>query len=535
MEMKEVEIDIRQIILKVWKGRFIIFLCVAISVGVSFVKQLPEVPIYQIETLLNVKQEANAFLGIGIGGIAGGVGGGESFVKSLMTSNYALSKVVKRFNLQILYEKQDGLFKKREIYDDAPFYVECDSLSPQMINVPFKVNVLKGGRFKLSIELQKGVTLFDYVSKKMLSKTGFEKIEKIYSFGQQVKTPHFNFKIVSRDFVGLNPKNEYLFTFMNEFSIIDELSNAIDVVVPHGYSGILKVSIEIKHRKKGVDILNSLVRVLQEYEIDQKNIPSNYSIDFIDKRMISTLDSLTFFEKKIEKFRIDNGLLNIDSRSAYISNRLVALDVQKRQLKQKQDYIDYLRKYIINASDGELMAPSLSGVTEPTILEIYNRLSSLNDKFIENKFGSKEGTPYRFELKKLMEQSRFKFLHNIKEVDDFNQIVLKQLKRETEHWEGELERVPNMQQRLVNIQRFYSILEEQYVFLLKKRANLGLIRSNNLQDTRIIDPAIDKYQSPINDGLKKVLLLAFVTGLAAGVAIIIIKEMTLTLIYGSRK
>lgn len=511
------EIDFIKILATLLKGKYIILGTSIFCLIVGFLKYKKQKPYFEVVSLVVKKTTGNTFgaSSNAMNLLGGGVNNFTDDLKSTFTSNMILSQVVDTLNLKINYLKK-GFFYDTELYKDCPFVVVFDENSPQPIDFPFKIKLLENNTFRISADSFEEIMLFDYKNKKYIyKKKDFEGIEKVLHFGSPLKTDFFSFKILQR-----NPNQkikkpfQYFFSFTDKTNVIRNIKYSMDIRNDGKESkDNLIISIKTDHIQRGIAILNRCIFFLQKYEVDAKNIESNYSIDFINKKINDVVDTLNFLENKQILYRQNKKILSVDSKSYEIINRLQSIDEQKINYENKKSYINYLKEYVSkNMGKDKMLAPSFFGIDDAMILGAYNSLNALNLSLIDNKFAASETTPYRYEIQRRIDQYQQKFLHSIEERQKSNKIWLKQINKEKNRWENELKKLPNYKRNLLTIQRRISFFLQRENLLISKRENLQIIKANNLPDTKIID-------APYLLGMVKKRGLKFflVVGLAAGI------------------
>lgn len=520
------EIDFIKILATLLKGKYIILGTSIFCLIVGFLKYKMQKPYFEVASLVIKKTTGNTFGASSnamnlLGG--GGVNNFTDDLKSTFTSNMILSHVVDTLNLKINYLKK-GFFYDTELYKDCPFVVVFDENSPQPIDFPFKIKLLENNTFRISADSFEEIMLFDYKNKKYIyKKKDFEGIEKVLHFGAPLKTDFFSFKILQR-----NPNQkikkpfQYFFTFTDKTTLIRNIKYSIDIQNDGKESkDNLIISIKTDHIQRGIAILNRCIFFLQKYEVDAKNIESNYSIDFINKKINDVVDTLNFLENKQILYRQNKKILSVDSKSYEIINRLQSIDEQKINYENKKSYINYLKEYVSkNMGKDKMLAPSFFGIDDAMILGAYNSLNALNLSLIDNKFAASETTPYRYEIQRRIDQYQQKFLHSIEERQKSNKIWLKQINKEKNRWENELKKLPNYKRNLLTIQRRISFFLQRYNLLISKRENLQIIKANNLPDTKIIDPPYLLGMAK-KRGLKFYLAVGLAAGIFLGVFVVL--------------
>ena len=527
MKIKEnKEIDFIAIILLIWKRKYILLFFATVFVGFGYYKYKLIKGHYTVSSLLVAKTVSNAFLSQGFSSFTSS---SDEFgnILSIASSSHILKQVFDSIPSLRTRCVQKVRFHDKEFYKNAPFTILWNPSDPQPVSISFKITVLKNGKFRIFIPPLQNIVLFDYVAQKRIYKrVAFQGMDKVFDHGQFVKTSFCNFQIIKTPHQDSNVSLEepYFFSFLDDFSSFSNFGSSIEFKKHKNASSNILLEITTDNIQKSVVFINALVVFVRKYELQNKNVTSKYSIDYINKQIGSVLDSLVIFENKEILYHKKNRITNVDSNINEILYKLRQIDTKRIELKRKESYITYIKSYALaKIGKKSLMAPSLFGIDDAQIIALYKSLDDLNFMMIEMGFSDNElTTPFRYELEGRIEQHKKKFLHGISERYKTNQIWLKQLKEEENRLKIEMEKLPIYQRDLLKINRYRQLLESRYNRLLEKKEELQIIQANNLPDTRVLDPARDMGQSLIFPDFKKHMLIHLAVGLGLGLFVILL-------------
>src|SRR5690606_33905149 len=98
---------------------------------------------------------------------------------------------------------------------------------------------------------------------------------------------------------------------------------------------------------------------------DKKNRASENTVRFIDQQLAGISDSLTTSENRLQQFRSENNVFNLSEEGSVIFERLQDLEKQKGETEINLKYYQTLDTYLEKNQGGDLVAPSIIGVTDP--------------------------------------------------------------------------------------------------------------------------------------------------------------------------
>ncbi len=520
------EISILDICRKIIKSKKILLYFTSIGVVISVLYHIFSEKKYELSTLIEIQGRVNPLEVRRDLSVASSLTSSKLlYLTSILKSKLITGNIVRQLNLEIEY--YNG---KEELYTLSPFIVSYDANIPQFINVPIFIKFIDHTRYSLQIDKTDEIQLFSFSDLKRIHlKTDFSGLKGIYNFGEHIQTKWFSFKIDLKDDVDIKEwsKANLQFKIRDYFSLIYSLlsdEEGLKCDSQNKVPNLLRISLEGQNKKKIIAILNEATKQLQNYNLNKKNLVSDKSISFVEKQIVSTLDSLKLFEIKLKAFKVSNDVLDIEVKSKYVFTKINALQSEKANIKRKLRYIEYLKDYVMESKRGTIMAPSLAGISDKGLISIHNTLTKLNEERIDKFFGTKEETPYISQIDRKMDLVKETLLHNINELYKSASITKEYIQEQLVKWNKTLSKMPATEQDLKNITRFYGVIEQQYVYLLNKHAELGLIRSSNISDISVVDKAQDFDDDYNRLSLVIKIALGFIIGIIIGIFYIFLKD-----------
>ena len=149
--------------------------------------------------------------------------------------------------------------------------------------------------------------------------------------------------------------------------------------------------------------------------------------------------------------------------------------------------------------------------------ELYNRRQVIS-------FSAKENNPAILLIDNQLEQTRKSLLENLNNLIDNATQNISSLTRRQSTVNQQLNKLPQKEQQLINIQRQFELTNEIYTFLLQKRAEINISLASSIPDVSVIDTARPETAAPIGLSKSIILIIGFLAGLFIPLAFLMIKH-----------
>src|SRR5690606_23562505 len=279
-------------------------------------------------------------------------------------------------------------------------------------------------------------------------------------------------------------------------------------------SPILGITLIDKNTAKIVDYLNGLVAVLSEDQLNRKNQYASNAINIIDSQISRVKTEMADNAEALNNFRKTNRIYSLTDESELLNERLTNLDTEREAVSRQLDYYSNLKNYLLTSSSfTDIPAPSIAGITDANILNNVSKINELSVQKSKLQYSVRSDASVFNDLNRQIEGLKNVLLENISSVTSV-------LKREREVINSNLSRVqeefsklPEDQQRLITIERQYSLSEQTYNVFLAKRGEAEIIKASNVSDILVIDPAKNTGATVLGRNLNVRYVFAFFTAL----------------------
>ena len=385
------------------------------------------------------------------------------------------------------------------MYLDNPFVVKYNDLSEQTFNWPATIRIISEDKYIISFN-------------------GSRDYEKELRFGELYNEMGFNFSIEPR--INGTPvyseqgSNKYYFYFVSPEALANRYRYNLSVSPILEEASLVSLSTTGPVAQQEADYLNKIMDVYIIQGLELKNQAAERTIEFIDDQLGFISDSLAIAETDMERFRLGNRFIDISQEGSSIQARLEQIDNEKKTLSLQKRYYLYLQNYIESRNEsGDIVAPSVLGITDQLLMSLVNELSELQKqkmKLTANLDSSLEPLRYLDEsisaAKQAVRENIRSGLENIEE-------ITADADRRLRAVESSLNRLPSTERRLINLQRKFDINNTVYTYLLEKKAEAGISKAANAADSRVIDYAGSFSTSMIKPKTRQNYLMALMLGL----------------------
>jgi succinoglycan biosynthesis transport protein ExoP len=509
-------------ILSYWKW-FLVSILIALMV--AYQVNIRKEKIYEIETLISVKEETNPLFTSNTS-LVFNWGGASDQIQTISTTLESRSHnelVVDKLQFYIDYLVQ-GEYNLVDAYGAVPFYVDIDKKQGQVIGNGIGIKFISESEYEIRIPFEGTSASLIHYSDNSYSNTAVVEGEyvKKYKVGERVSLPFLNWKLQIKDNPGLYKGNEYFVRF-NDFDGTVSSYRNINIKSDDKGGSIITLGMQGTNKARMVEYLNSTVKMLIKRQLDSKNQFATNTINFIDSTLVAMESQLKETGDELKSFRKDKNIYDVEEGGgARFSDKILDFDIEKDAVNRKIAYYNSLKAYLRNSVDySKLPAPSVAGIEDPNIVVNVSKLIALSTQRSEMAYAVKSEKIFR-DFDNQMEAVKNVLLENIITAKAALQYDLATVESKINQTESKIKRLPDDQQELIKIKRKYDLNDNIYSTFLQKRSEADIVKAANLSDIHFIDPAKDIGRGLIGPktGVNYVLALFF--GLLLPLLVIVI-------------
>src|SRR5665648_24218 len=430
----------------------------------------------------------------------------------IIKSYYNISQTLINLNWRTNWYAED-LFVWSGIYKQEPFDVQE---SPDFINpkgIAIYITPLSGDNY--SVEVDTKTYLNNTLTKVKFTASG--------TYGKPFVNQYFNFTLLKKVNNFETPDGKYYFVFNDLNSMTLSYQFMLNANLKDKKGDIIMCSLVGEEPARDVEFLNELIRVYTEGKMDFKNEAQRRSLNFINTQLAGISDSLNTAGTKFTEFRSKNNIIDLGAEGTLVMNNLTEIESARAQSQMQLDYFENLLKYLNNANDlKQIVSPSVVGIQDAALNALVLKLGELYNRRQLLSFSAKENNPTLVMLDKELNQTRSQLNENLRNLIDNATRTINSQKERQDKISVQLNKLPQKEQKMVNIQRQFNLTNELYTFLLQKRAETNISLASSISDVQVIDVARPESASLIGLNPKSVLFGGLLFGLAFPIVFIMI-------------
>jgi tyrosine-protein kinase Etk/Wzc len=384
------------------------------------------------------------------------------------------------------------------LYNDCPFKVILDSIT-NLNSGEIYLKVISRNEFELKI------------NDKSIEGGPFH-------YGQKVEINEFKFRIFPRNtdkgiFEIGNPK-QYYFSFKSSENLANAYRSRLSVTPIQENSTLVTLTITGFVKDQQVDYLNKLMRTYINQGLEFKNQTADSTVLFINQQLDLIAKSLDSAGHELENFRRNNQIIDLSKEGTLFQNKLEDYGNEKVNLLLQQRYYNYLLSYIISKNEsGDIISPSLMGVTNETVVKLVGDLETQQQLKLKLKLNISKDLPAVELVDKSINSIKSLVSENAESSLKILGTMIVDVNQRINLVENEIGNLPLKEGELINIQRKFDLNNTIYTFLLEKKAEAQIAKASTVSDNRIIDDAYSYNSFTIKPKTRQNYIIALIFGL----------------------
>ena len=398
-----------------------------------------------------------------------------------------------------------GRFKNSQQYRNADIIVNFDERHYQRRGYPVYVTIISENQYRLEIEND-------------------IRVNRIMQFGEQFEHEMFNLNIIlaNNDYI----HERYYFVINSRDELANHYSSKLQIDINDPETGsVLFLSSKGKIASQEADYLNKLVEMFIRMDLEEKNQTAVNTIEFIDDQLVEIVDSLQRVENVLQNFHSSNRVGNLSREGNIIFSRLERFQTEKVELSVRSKYYEYLLNYLADKSTRQdIVAPSAIGIGDPLLNSLIGQLNQLHVDRNLIEFSVQENNPRILQLDQTIDNVRETLIENVRSMIAANNIALEDVNRRLAESESEINKLPEIERQMIQIERRYNLSNNLYNFLMEKRSEASIAQASNVSDNRIIDHARATQASIISPKVRQNYAMALIFGLGFPFLVILLAD-----------
>lgn len=386
-----------------------------------------------------------------------------------------------------------GKLRDAETYGmDQLIRVEIDSSHIQPMGATFEVKHLSGDTYSINAK-GANVACYNYQQRDYTGHI-YTNVDTTFQvrIGEMATCKMFSFRIVPYTCVNL-PEDWYgvvAFSFTTPQELVSQWAGSISIYPESKESTITNITCRGFNRRKTMEFLSALNKAAVEYNLNKKNEAAERTLNFIGRQLSLTSDSLRKATARLSQFKQKNGFTG---NSDYGSTLQSTYYEQNREMQTILAENDLLALIVTNLESGDRIedyflttsASKNNGLIQSQLQELMTLQQELYFTSNEN-----ESNPFRKQLedKERLLRANIKTLLN--QSIDLNNKRIQELDKGNRRLVAEADRLPELENKRVDLERDYKIQDAVYTFMLQKESETLIAKASTVADSEVLQEPV---------------------------------------------
>lgn len=422
-------------------------------------------------------------------------------VKSLIL----LKRVVEqgKYNVKI---RNIGRFRSTTLFQDTPYW--------------FDFSNIKDSSSSFEIKFKKFDGKYAYVDPSSVNAGFPERIE----LGKPVVLKNCTLQIQKMN--GVDSFDEPITTYYEPaIQTARRISSAMAVNAV-GKTSIIQIELKDDNPIRAREILNTLVKVYQDQDVEMKRVASINTISFINDRLSQVTEELDSAESKISTLKKKVLYNDVTLAENFYQQKMTEGERSTEQTVIKLELIKMFDDYFKNPKNSGRTVPIDLGIEDVFLqraLGEYNtlQLSYERDKAQLNNSGdNKILADYQLRIKEL----RYNILEIIQNIKNSMLQRLERNEKKIASYKNEFSSLPELSKEIKSIQTQSIIKRDLFLYLLKRREEIGITSATFVSSYEPIDAASASFV-PVEPKVDNIRNFSILIGLIIPIVIIYLIDL----------
>lgn len=430
---------------------------------------------------------------------------------AVLSSPNLMKQVVDSLNLHTSYYI-NGFFRDTEIYTNCPYVVTLEDTDPKKLNgkITLKIKTSNIG-VDISGTYEVGNSQVEIPSKTIGLPGNVDLPEGLGKLAIGYRSGYEN----SKD----NP--DYVVEIQNASAVAGGIASRIQINTTTKGSSVLRITLSVLNTTKGIDILNTIVKIYNANNVDENNEIAVNTARFIEDRLITINSELKGVEDKVVSFKTQQGITDLESEAQVFVGQTSSLEQNRIEIETQLKTIELIEGFTRNPQNKAKLIPNLV-VNDPglaTLISEYNT-SLLAYERLEKSTG--ESNPTRIKAQESLSNMREGIQLSINNVKNSINVSKRQLDKQLSKVSSKIRSLPTQQRELLEIMRQQQVKQSISLFLMQKLEETNLTMAATSDKAKVITDPLSS-SGFVSPNRNTIFLAFFLIGLLIPVIVIFIK------------
>ena len=330
-------------------------------------------------------------------------------------------------------------------------------------------------------------------------------------------------------FIVPNPEYNQALTGKNYYAIFNSIAGAagsfagnLKANATSNQSTVIEVKLETPVPEKGVDFLNRLFEVYNDYAVVDKNLIAAKTLAFIENRLNLVVGQLDSVEKNIQSYKTRESVYDLGGQASLYLSNVSDLDRKSSEVQIQLDVLKDVQQYVDNKGKKPGTVPSQLLISDPTLAGLLTKLYDAEFQLSMAESINGEKSDAVIMANQAVGRIKGDIKENLATIHSNLNAVKSNVNSGIAMNSGLLSQIPRKERGLLDISRQQAIKNNIYTFLLQKREETALSSAGTTPDLRVLEKG--SSYGPIKPVAKNYYLSGFLLGLLVAVTYVLLRE-----------
>lgn len=451
----------------------------------------------------------------------GGIGEDTTLIDTeveIIKSRHLVEKALEKVGYGVQYYTTSG-YKESELYKNSPIVIsELKVKDPLFYGTKFIIKPVGDKSFKIYPD-SGGIA--SGIKKSLASLLGKKTRALDYSgeheFSERIDNNYFSLVVKK---VGALENDNYAFVSLNKDQAINQVAENLNVFSLSKNGSIIKMIYQDNSAKRAKDFLDSLVNIYLDQSVEKKTSQASSALTFVDQQLQEVSKKLQNSAVKLENFKEENNLVDIQTESQATLTNLSSFKGQLSEIKIQESAFNALYDEFKTGNYG-----SVSSLAReyPVLGTLLNDLQTAKSERINLLSTVTELHPDVAQIDEKINDTKMALESAIESISDSIREKKRSLEDTLYNSETKLLKYPEKERELADLQRKYKVNEKTYEFLLQKQAEMSINKASTVSSNRVLDRAVEE-SVPVKPNLPMIAGSSLLLGLIAAMLLAFLRD-----------
>ena len=512
-------IDLRRTIYEIKKHWLYYIVAFVLFVGFGVFYLYKKNPVYLFHANMLIEQDSGSGGGGGMMAAMmknfsmGSFSAGSVDDELLVISSHSLIRdMVKSLGLNRTYIERDGV-KNLPLYKKSP----VDLLAPESMFDTLSM----GGTFNIKI---KPDGLVDVKVQQGLFETVFDK--KNCELPMTVSLPTGGTFVIDKTQLFKKGEERKIIIVLSTYnSVTEDYRDLLSIGYASKKSNGILCELEDNDKQRGLDVLNKLFELYNERRLGENIDKTSRELKFLDDRLATLTGQLHDSEKKLEQFKTDNNLTDLETEAKVLLEMATANNQVVVQHQTQLAIFDMINDFLQDPANRYSLIPVTSGVEYESAAKSISDYNDLVLQRMRLDMSAKKDNKSLQILNAQLDAMRAGVIETINKARESAEIAFRDYSGENSKYAGRLRSLPLYEREFIDLTRDREIKNSLYMFLIEQRESSLLKIGASAPMGRMVDYAYRDVE-PIAPSKAMVLCMSILMALLLPTLLCVYRALT---------